>query len=591
MPTIAVNRDELFKRLGRVYTEKEFDELCFEFGIELDEVTSEKQMKSKEQGIEHKIDENEEVIYRIEIPANRYDLLCIEGLALALNIFLGRQDIPRYQVIKPEKMEQLTILPNTGVIRPHAVAAILRGVNFTKLSYNSFIDLQDKLHQNLCRKRTLVAIGTHDLDTIKGPFVYDAKKPEEIKFIPLKQTKEFNAKDLLEFYLNDEHLKAYVPIIKDSPVYPVIYDSNDVVLSLPPIINGEHSKIKLETKNIFIECTATDSHKAEVVLDTLVCLFSEYSTKPFTVEPVKVVGPDNSERIWPSLKYRQESISLDYIQSNIGIKIDLNQVHKLLKRMGLESQTKSNTEAYVTIPPNRHDILHACDILEDIGISYGFNNIDMVLPQTLTIGSQFKLNKISDQLRFELARCGFTEALTFSLCSRDDIGSKMRLKNEVERAVKISNPKTLDFQVARTSLLPGLLKTINSNKKMPIPLKLFEISDIVLKDNTKDVGARNERFLSAIYYNKNSGFEVIHGLMDRIMQVIEIPYCSASEQTKNGYFIRAKNDPRFLDGRCAEILINDKVFGVMGVLHPEVITNFDLTQPCSALELSIESIY
>lgn len=83
--------------------------------------------------------------------------------------------------------------------------------------------------------------------------------------------------------------------------------------------------------------------------------------------------------------------------------------------MGLESQTKSNTEAYVTIPPNRHDILHACDILEDIGISYGFNNIDMVLPQTLTIGSQFKLNKISDQLRFELARCGFTEALTFSL--------------------------------------------------------------------------------------------------------------------------------------------------------------------------------
>lgn len=77
-------------------------------------------------------------------------------------------------------------------------------------------------------------------------------------------------------------------------------------------------------------------------------------------------------------------------------------------------------------------------------------------------------------------------SLTFQLqCSRDDIGSKMRLKNEVERAVKISNPKTLDFQVARTSLLPGLLKTINSNKKMPIPLKLFEISDIVLKDNTK----------------------------------------------------------------------------------------------------------
>lgn len=81
------------------------------------------------------------------------------------------------------------------------MAAVLRGVKFTKLSYDSFIDLQDKFHQNLCRKRALVAIGTHDLDTLKGPFVYDAQKPEEIKFIPLKQTREFNAKDLLEFYL------------------------------------------------------------------------------------------------------------------------------------------------------------------------------------------------------------------------------------------------------------------------------------------------------------------------------------------------------------------------------------------------------
>lgn len=115
----------------------------------------------------------------------------------------------------------------------------MRGVKFTKLSYDSFIDLQDKLHQNLCRKRTLVAIGTHDLNTIKGPFYYDAKKPEDIEFIPLKQTRKFNSKELLEHYeKNDEHIKPYVPIIKDSPVYPVIYDSNNVVLSLPPIING-----------------------------------------------------------------------------------------------------------------------------------------------------------------------------------------------------------------------------------------------------------------------------------------------------------------------------------------------------------------
>ena len=65
-------------------------------------------------------------------------------------------------------------------------------------------------------------------------------------------------------------MKAYLPIIKDSPVYPVIYDSNNVVLSMPPIINGEHSKISLSTKNVFIEATATDLTKAKIVLDIIV---------------------------------------------------------------------------------------------------------------------------------------------------------------------------------------------------------------------------------------------------------------------------------------------------------------------------------
>lgn len=66
--------------------------------------------------------------------------------------------------------------------------------------YDSFIDLQDKLHQNLARKRTLVAIGTHDLDTIKGPFKYVAKPPTEIKFKPLSQVKEFTAVELMDLY-------------------------------------------------------------------------------------------------------------------------------------------------------------------------------------------------------------------------------------------------------------------------------------------------------------------------------------------------------------------------------------------------------
>ena len=128
----------------------------------------------------------------------RYDLLCLEGISRALLVFTGQMAVPKFQLTKPK--ERLTIMSSTASIRPFCVAATLRNVRFNQATYDSFIDLQDKLHQNLARKRTLVAIGTHDLDAIKGPFRYEAKKPEDIKFIPLNQTKEFNAKELMDLY-------------------------------------------------------------------------------------------------------------------------------------------------------------------------------------------------------------------------------------------------------------------------------------------------------------------------------------------------------------------------------------------------------
>lgn len=176
MPTVGVYRDDLFKALGRDYTQEEFDELCFEFGIELDEVTTDTDVKPPA------------VIYKLDIPANRYDLLCLEGLARALNIFLGKQSPPHFRLIELSNgsgRQQVTVKAATAEIRPYIVCAVLRGVSFTARSYKSFIDLQDKLHQNICRRRTLVAIGTHDLDTLQGPFVYDALPPKDISFVPL----------------------------------------------------------------------------------------------------------------------------------------------------------------------------------------------------------------------------------------------------------------------------------------------------------------------------------------------------------------------------------------------------------------------
>nr|XP_019563908.2 phenylalanine--tRNA ligase beta subunit-like [Aedes albopictus] len=588
MPTVGVKRDLLFKALGKTYTDDEFQKLCFEFGLELDEVTTEKQMITKEQGeVDAAKDASEEIIYRIDIPANRYDLLCLEGLVLGLQVFLGKIPFPQFMKVDPAKgapVQKMVITEATKQIRPFAVAAVLRDVTFTKDSYNSFIDLQDKLHQNICRKRALVAIGTHDLDTLKGPFTYDAKAPKDIKFVPLNQEKAMTAEELMEFYSTHAQLKAYLPIIRDSPVYPVIYDSNGVVLSLPPIINGDHSKIKLETKNIFIECTATDLTKAKIVLDTLVCMFSAHCARPFTVEACAVVNPNGETVHYPELAFRKEIVSAEKVNALIGIKETPESMAKMLNRLLPTTQSVTNKDQLeVLIPPTRHDMLHACDIYEDVAIAYGYNRIPKTLPGTMHIARQYPLNKLTEQLREQIAQAGFTEGLTFTLCSRDDIASKMNQKIEEVPAVHIANPKTLEFQVVRTTLIPGLLKTLAANRKMPLPLKLFEVSDVVLADPNAEVGARNQRRVCAVNCNKTAGFEVVHGLLDRVMQLLEVPW-----DKETGYYLKAVDDAAYFPGRCASIVYKGADIGRIGVLHPTVLHSFEITTPCSVVEFDME---
>lgn len=491
-------------------------------------------MMTKEQGEVAAIqDASDEIIYRIDIPANRYDLLCLEGLVKGLMVFQKKEQTPRFKRLEPKNMLKMTVTKSTQQIRPYGVAAVLRNVKFDKEKYDRFIDLQDKLHQNICRKRTIVAIGTHDLDTIQGPFVYDAKPPKDIKFAPLNQTKVMNGNEIMEFYRNHAQLKTYLHIIEDSPVYPVIYDAKGVVLSLPPIINGDHSKISVNTKNVFIECTATDLTKAKIVLDTIVTMFSTHCAEPFTVEGVEVIDHAGKSTIYPELAYRVEKISAQKINKYIGINAKSEELASLLSQMYLTTKAKGD-ELTVEIPPTRHDIIHAADIIEDAAIAFGYNNVKKTIPNINTIGKMYPLNKLTEQMRLELAQAGLTEALTFTLVSRDDVAAKMNKKIEDIPAVHIGNPKTTEFQIARTTLIPGLLKTLAANKKMPLPLRLFEVSDVVIRDPTAEVGARNERRVCVVNCNKNAGFEVVHGILDHAMKSLDVKWDKA-----NGYCLEA----------------------------------------------------
>ncbi|KAJ6539475.1 hypothetical protein B0H19DRAFT_961594 [Mycena capillaripes] len=614
MPTVAVNKADLWKRLGQEYSSEDFDHLCFEYGLELDEDTTAEVEEAIKKGLP-----TDPPQLKIEVPANRYDLLCIEGISRALRVFLGKAEAPRYKTVMPAGGEAnlltVTCDPETKRIRPFFACAILRNVKFTPESYASFIDLQDKLHQNICRRRQLVAIGTHDLDTLQPPFRYEARAPKDIKFIPLNKNKAYTAEELMTVYESEKHLSKFLPIIRDSPVYPIIYDANRQVLSMPPIINSEHSKIQLHTRNVFIDVTATDQTKLDIVVNIVATMFSEYCAEPYTIEPVKVIQTDGQPRITPDISGRHTTAHASYVNSCTGLKLSAAEVSKLLEKMSLyTSVSPSNAdEILVEIPPTRPDIFHECDIMEDAAIAYGFNNLPLSFPATTTVGQPSAIGRLSDVVRREWALAGWVEVLPLILCSHEENFEWLNHVDDNKTVVKIANPKTLEFQVVRTTLIPGLLKTIRENRSHALPIKVFETSDVVVKDSSRERKTRNIRHAAAVWCNKTAGFEVVHGMLDRAMKMLDVPRISVHDhKAKTGYYIKETTDPMFFPGRAATIyyrappakqnalssvkheleaalhLEQDMKLGTLGILHPTVLEKFDIGYPCSSLEFTLE---
>jgi len=475
-----------------------------------------------------------------------------------------------------------------------------------------------------------VAIGTHDLDSIEGPFTYEALAPEDIRFAHLFAESEMNGREMLDWFRTDpagKHIKEYTDIIFDSPVYPVIYDKNRTVLSLPPIINGKVSKISKDTKNMFIECTATDMTKAKMVINTLVAMFARYCENPEEVEQVEVVYDEKvlpggatepiDQMLCPDLSTWSASADVESVCSTIGIDLPAEDMLKLCDRMQLGPASLSDDKKTlsVTVPVTRSDIMHEVDIIEDIAIAYGFNNIERTVPVSHRAGKELAINQLTDLLRYEVSRQGYMEILSLGLCSKAE-NFELLNREDDGSAVVLSNPKTIEFEVVRTSLIPGMLKTLACNLSMRVSegIQLFEISDVVLRDprtpEQKDIGCRNERRLAALHAGLTSSFETLHGLVDRLMQVLAVvpaaeycPEAAASPLTQmlistkaciGEYKLVPNDSAMFFPGRGASVVWRRQgteewcEVARMGVLHPDVLQNFSIGYPATVIEMELE---
>jgi len=434
--------------------------------------------------------------------------------------------------------------------------------------------------------------------------------------------KEMKGKEMLDWFRTapeGKHIKPYTNIIYDSPVYPVVMDSNRTVMSLPPIINGAHSKMSVATKNVFIEATATDLTKAKIVLNTICAMFARYCAEPETIEAVNVRYEETGEQsFYPDMSTREASANIGELCSTIGVQIPPENIATLCEKMQLGPAKLDNKgNVLVTVPVTRSDILHAVDIIEDVAIAYGYNNIPRTIPVSHYPGRELPINQLSDMMRMELGRQGYTELMSLGLCSHDENFAYLNKDDDGNTAVTLANPKTIEFQVIRTSLIPGTLKTLAENRSMKISegIRLFEVSDVVLMNgpmdaDQADIGCKNERHLVVLYAGPTAGVEITHGMVDRIMQALAVvpnpAYCPEAAAapgverllTNNAHFgeyvVEPQENSTFFPGMSAVLKVKKngesefKEIGYFGALHPSVLSNFKLSFPASIFEMNLE---
>ena len=535
-----------------------------------------------------------DALYRIEVAANRYDLLCLEGLAMALKVFLQKGPMPKFSISNsdPNNIQQLIVEESVSKVRPIGMSAILRGVTFTEESLKGFMDLQDKLHNNICRGRALVSMGTHDYDTVQGPFYYRALPPESFKFVPLNRKEAVNGKELVKLLKDDPKLNKYLYLIENQELYPLFMDSKGTIMSLPPIINSEHSKLKVTTKNVFLDLTATDYTKCNIVLNTLIAMFTKYCSKPFTVEQVNVVDAKTGKvTTFPNIEPKKFTANIDYLRTIAGIKdITPEEICKQLEKMELEAKVANDKEIEVLAPITRSDILHPCDIAEDLAIAYGYNKIEKKKVATLCYGKQLPLNQLTDLFRSEMAMGGYVEFMTFALLSHKDQFTNLLQEKADDKTVKILYSKTKEYEYVRNSLIPAMLKTIEANKASQLPFKIFEISDVVLIEDSNEVGAANKRRLCFAYSNTVSGFEVLQGMLDKLMKKVGLEF-NNTKDVKKSYTIKPSTNPIYFEDRQADVIIKGDInIGSFGVVHPKVLKNFGIKNPVSICELDLQTV-
>ena len=580
MPVVDVDPDELRQLTG--HDEKSDEELkddLFNLGLEYE-------------------GETDEGLMQLEFAPDRLDRLSVEGVARSLRYQYG-DDRGLFVPDTNDADWTFHVDESVPADRPYVTGAIIRDVNLSEDALDSLIQLQEKLHATMGRKRAKAAIGIHDLTMVKGqsydddegrPSIsYRGVDPEGETFVPLESDAEMTPAEVLERH---ETGKKYADLLDGFERYPAIYDELGL-FSFPPVINGRRTEVEPESRDLLVELTGTDQWTIDHICN-IICY--ALSARGATIEEVDIEYADaaaadddyGQHLVRPDFEVRTKNLSHDRIETVLGINLDTETVLDLFERSGLSAAVDDSaavgTAYEVEIPPYRVDVLHPMDLVDDLGRAYGFNELEPRYPDVGTVGGRHERTRLEDAARASLVGLGFEDLLNFHMISHEANYDRLGVEPGSElvgagEPVEITGPYSEDYTQLRSWVLPSLLMVLENNTHRAYPQDLAEIGLAAAVDETENTNVAEWRSIGAVLARHDATYEDAKARLVALCDDFDVDVETPST-----------DHPSFIPGRVADVVVDGEAVGVVGEIHPHVLVEHDLELPVAAFELRLDAL-
>jgi phenylalanyl-tRNA synthetase beta chain len=290
-------------------------------------------------------------------------------------------------------------------------------------------------------------------------------------------------------------------------------------------------------------------------------------------------GTDYTEQtvVTPDFGNRTVPLSVEYTNRLLGLELSAGQIADLLQTAGLSVQKCEADRVDVLVPCYRVDVMHPVDIIEDVAIAYGYNNIEAVWRELPTTGRAKPNQHLIDVARELMVGLGYQEILTYTLSNPDNLFVKMNVTPTP--LVELANPKVVTMTCLRNWLLPSVMEFLSYNQSVEFPQKIFELGKVTLPDKTKETKTRDEEWLCAATAHANANFTEIKSALDAFFTNLGV-----------NWKIAETTHPSFIDGRVGKICVGDVDVGVVGEVSPLVLGAWKLENPVAAFEVNLQRI-